>query len=176
MLVRLENRFDEQRFGLAGAGRAAEETVLRGRRVELLLLRERRVGEMDAAREENRVGMVGLRYIGFEESDSCASESSAKQESPLGRISAGTSTNVSPVMAAISLTQRSSPDCAVAVHDVSVRKSVVSNDIRSSLRTRDSAGAPSFADFAKGGIGSVRTKLLFFSSYFPIQRKQHRRV
>ena len=43
MLVRLENRLHQQRFRLAGAGRASEETVLCGRRVELLLLRERRV-------------------------------------------------------------------------------------------------------------------------------------
>ena len=48
VLVRLQDRFHQQRFRFSRAGRAAEQAVFRGRGVELLLLGKGIVAEIDA--------------------------------------------------------------------------------------------------------------------------------
>ena len=62
--LRLENRFHQQRFRFAGAGRAAEEAIFRRRRVEFLLLGKWRVAEIDFRGLERGRGFGGAGGLG----------------------------------------------------------------------------------------------------------------
>jgi hypothetical protein len=77
VLVRLDDRFHQQRLRFARACSATEQTIFRGRRVKLLLLGEWRVSEIDSRGLERGRGFNGAVSVAAAFSDwtSCTKRS-----------------------------------------------------------------------------------------------------